>query len=98
MDPAAVTPQSFDLISIFLNSDWVVKLVMIGLGIASLWSWTIILDKLVRLRALNSEADKFEDVVSSGRSLEGGSGARVMTESSSIRLGASWGGSAVRRA
>ena len=70
MDPAAVTPQSFDLLSIFLNSDWVVKLVMIGLGAASLWSWTIILDKLFRFAALNREAGRFEDAVSSGRSLE----------------------------
>ena len=70
MDPAAITPQSFDLISIFLNSDWVVKLVMIGLGAASLWSWTIILDKLFRLGALNREANTFEDAVASGRSLE----------------------------
>jgi biopolymer transport protein TolQ len=70
MDPAAVTPQSFDLLSIFLHSDWVVKLVMIGLAAASLWSWTIILDKLFRLGALNREADRFEDTVASGRSLE----------------------------
>ena len=70
MDPAAVTPQSFDLLSIFLNSDWVVKLVMIGLGAASLWSWTIILEKLFRFAALNRETDKFEDAVASGRSLE----------------------------
>jgi len=71
MDPAAaVTAQSFDLLSIFLNSDWVVKLVMIGLAIASLWSWTIILDKVFRFAALNREADKFEDAVASGRSLE----------------------------
>ena len=70
MDPAAITPQSFDLLSIFLNSDWVVKLVMIGLAASSLWSWTIILDKLFRFHGLNREADKFEDAVSSGRSLE----------------------------
>ena len=71
MNPAAaVTPDSFDLLSIFLRADWVVKLVMIGLAVASLWSWTIILDKLFRFRALNSEADKFEDAVASGRSLE----------------------------
>jgi biopolymer transport protein TolQ len=71
MDPAAaVTPESFDLLSIFLRADWVVKLVMIGLGAASLWSWTIILDKLFRLGALNREANKFEDAVASGRSLE----------------------------
>jgi len=70
MNPAAITPQSFDLLSIFLNSDWVVKLVMIGLGVSSLWSWTIILEKLFRFAGLNREADRFEDAVASGRSLE----------------------------
>ncbi|PZQ55178.1 MAG: protein TolQ [Phenylobacterium zucineum] len=71
MNPAdAVTPESFDLLSIFLRADWVVKLVMIGLAIASLWSWTIILEKLFKFSKLNREADKFEDAVSSGRSLE----------------------------
>jgi biopolymer transport protein TolQ len=71
MDPAAaVTPESFDLLSIFVRADWVVKLVMIGLAIASLWSWTIILEKAFRFAALNREADKFEDQVASGQSLE----------------------------
>jgi biopolymer transport protein TolQ len=71
MSPApAVTPESFDFLSIFLRADWVVKLVMIGLALASLWSWTIIFDKLFRFSALNREADRFEDAVSSGRSLE----------------------------
>ena len=70
MDPAAITPQSFDFLSIFLNSDWVVKLVMIGLVVASLWSWTIIIEKAVRFSKLNREADRFEDTVASGRSLE----------------------------
>ncbi|WP_337185840.1 protein TolQ [Phenylobacterium sp.] len=70
MDPAAITPESFDFFSIFMSSDWVVKLVMIGLALASLWSWSIILDKLVRFSKLNREADVFEDSVASGRSLE----------------------------
>ena len=71
MSPAAaLTPESFDLISIFMRADWVVKLVMIGLGMASLWSWSIILDKLFRFGALNREADRFEDSVASGKSLE----------------------------
>lgn len=67
---AALTPESFDLISIFLRADWVVKLVMTGLAVASLWSWTIILDKLFRFSKLNREANAFEDAVASGRSLE----------------------------
>jgi biopolymer transport protein TolQ len=71
MSPAdAVTPQSFDLVSIFLRADWVVKLVMVGLLLASLWSWAIILDKLFRFSALNREADRFEDQVAAGQSLE----------------------------
>ena len=71
MDPAAaITPESFDLVSIFLRADWVVKLVMVGLALASLWSWTIILDKFFRFGALNREANRFEDAVASGQSLE----------------------------
>ena len=71
MDPAtAVTPESFSMVSLFMRADWVVKLVMIGLALASLWSWTIIIDKLVKFARLNREADRFEDAVASGRSLE----------------------------
>ena len=71
MDPtAAVTPDSFNVVALFLHADWVVKLVMLGLGGASLWSWTVILDKSFRLSRLNRAADQFEDRVGSGRSLE----------------------------
>jgi biopolymer transport protein TolQ len=66
----AVTPESFDLVSIFVRADWIVKLVMVGLALASLWSWTIIIDKLFRFSALNRQANKFEDAVASGRNLE----------------------------
>ena len=69
-DPAALTPESFSLIAIFLRASWVVKLIMVALGLASLWSWAIIIDKSVRFTALNRRADAFEDAVSSGRSLE----------------------------
>ncbi|MBW8812198.1 MAG: protein TolQ [Caulobacterales bacterium] len=65
-----VTPENFGLVSVFMHADWIVKLVMVGLGVASLWSWSIILDKLFRLAALNREANRFEDAVASGRSLE----------------------------
>ena len=45
MDPTVVTPQSFNFFVLFLHADGVVKLVMLGLAAASLWSWTVILDK-----------------------------------------------------
>jgi len=68
--PTALTPDSFSIFAVFMRADWVVKGVMIGLALSSLWSWTVIIDKLFRLRALNHQADLFEDKVSSGRSLE----------------------------
>jgi biopolymer transport protein TolQ len=65
-----VTPESFNVITLFLRADWVVKLVMLGLAAASLWSWTVILDKTFRFASLNRHANRFEDAVASGRSLE----------------------------
>jgi biopolymer transport protein TolQ len=63
-------PTSFNILTAFLGADLVVKAVMLGLAAASLWSWTIILDKAFRFAALNRDADRFEAEVGSGRSLE----------------------------
>lgn len=62
--------ENLSIVATFMHADWVVRLVMIGLALASLWSWAIIIDKGVRFAALNREADRFEDQVASGRSLE----------------------------
>ena len=65
VDAAMMNP-----VELFMTADWVVKSVMIGLAAASIWSWTIIIDKAVRFTALNKRADDFEKSVQSGRSLE----------------------------
>jgi biopolymer transport protein TolQ len=70
MDPNAVTPETFSFVTLFMQADWVIKLVMAGLALASLWSWTVILDKTFRFSSLNRQAERFEDAVASGRSLE----------------------------
>ena len=57
-------------VELFMAADWVVKAVMIGLAVASIWSWAIIIDKLFRFAALKRQADQFEKAISSGRSLE----------------------------
>jgi biopolymer transport protein TolQ len=57
-------------VHLFMAADWVVKSVMIGLAVASVWSWTIIIDKAFRFTALNQQAEAFERAISSGRSLE----------------------------
>ena len=70
MDPSNVTPETFSFLTLFLRADWVIKAVMTGLALASLWSGAVISDKTFRFTSLNAAADKFEDHVSGGRSLE----------------------------
>jgi biopolymer transport protein TolQ len=65
-----IDADSFNAISLFMRADWIVKSVMIGLAVASLWSWAVIIDKFVRFGALNRAANRFEDEVASGRALE----------------------------
>jgi biopolymer transport protein TolQ len=69
MDASAAAPN-FSFFALFMQADWVVKGVMIGLILASLGSWAVILDKLFRFNTLNRAADRFEEQVSGGRSLE----------------------------
>jgi biopolymer transport protein TolQ len=67
---SAINPDNFSIIAVFLRADWVVKGVLLGLAFASVWSWTVIIDKFFRFAALNRDADRFEDLVGSGHSLE----------------------------
>lgn len=55
---------------LFIQADWIVKAVMVMLLLASIWSWAIIIHKLIRLRALRAQAKQFEDAFWSGGSLE----------------------------
>ncbi|MBT6205049.1 MAG: protein TolQ [Alphaproteobacteria bacterium] len=56
--------------SLFWRADLIVKLVMLILLGASVWSWAIIFDKSLRLRSLRNQASDFEESFWSGGSLE----------------------------
>jgi biopolymer transport protein TolQ len=60
----------FSLLELFLQAHPVVKLVMIGLLLASIWAWAIIIEKLFAFRRARREADKFEQMFWSGQSLD----------------------------
>jgi biopolymer transport protein TolQ len=62
--------SSFSIVSMFLRADLVVKSVMILLLLASLWSWTIIFNKLVTISGLKRKARRFEKLFWSGQSLD----------------------------
>ena len=56
--------------NLFMKAQPVVKAVMIGLMLASFWSWAIIVEKLLTFRRARVEADRFEQLFWSGQSLD----------------------------
>ncbi|MBY3599139.1 protein TolQ [Rhizobium bangladeshense] len=65
---AATTDVS--LWSLFMQAGLVVKLVMLGLIAASVWTWAIVIDKYLAYGRARRQFDKFEQVFWSGQSLE----------------------------
>ncbi|MAB14899.1 protein TolQ [Parvibaculum sp.] len=81
MDPATATnvianagvdavPVDFSVWGLFMRADVIVKIVMLGLLFASVWSWAIIFDKWWRFGRVERRADQFERIFWSGRSLD----------------------------
>ena len=67
-----VQNSAYDLsiFSLFLRADPIVKFVMIGLLLSSVWSWAIIINKIKMIRKINNVTKKFEDLFWSSASLE----------------------------
>lgn len=66
----ATGADGISVISLFLQAHIVVKVVMIGLLVASIWSWAVIVEKLFTFRSARKAADRFEQMFWSGQSLE----------------------------
>ena len=60
----------FSLLPLFFQAHIVVKLVIVGLLLASVWSWAIIVDKTFLYRRVRRQMDRFEKAFWSGQSLE----------------------------
>jgi len=60
----------FSMLALFMSADYVVKSVIIILIISSLYSWSIIITKLLRLRHLKQMEKEFEEIFWSGNSFE----------------------------
>jgi biopolymer transport protein TolQ len=69
MTPAEAAPD-MSFWHLFWQAHFVVKLVMLGLIGASIWSWAIIVDKALLFRRTRKAIDAFEDTFWSGQSLE----------------------------
>ena len=64
------TAASMSPWALFLQADIVVKAVMIGLLLASIWSWAIILERSRRLSAIRRETGRFEERFWKAKSLD----------------------------
>ncbi|NLS15235.1 protein TolQ [Rhizobium sp. P40RR-XXII] len=67
---AAATTPDITLWSLFMQAGLVVKLVMIGLLAASVWTWAIVIDKYLSYARARRQFDHFEQIFWSGQSLE----------------------------
>ncbi|MEP9397849.1 protein TolQ [Mesorhizobium sp. KR2-14] len=56
--------------ALFWQAGWVVKLVMLGLLGASIWTWAIVIDKTISYGRMRSALNRFEQIFWSGQSLE----------------------------
>jgi biopolymer transport protein TolQ len=68
---AATLPHAdLSMWGLFMQADIVVKSVMIGLLASSIWSWAIIVDKLMLYGRVKLDMNRFEKTFWSGQSLE----------------------------
>jgi biopolymer transport protein TolQ len=65
-----LTSSDLSLFTLFWNASWIVKTVMVGLLIASIWVWAIAIDKTVLYARSRRDMDRFEQAFWSGESLE----------------------------
>jgi biopolymer transport protein TolQ len=72
MEQIALAAPTVDmsLWGLFAQAGWIVKLVMIGLFAASVWTWALIIQKVMLFRKMRAALDRFEQVFWSGQSLE----------------------------
>lgn len=64
------TAPDLSIIGLITGADIIVKLILLLLAGASLWSWSIIIDKSILINRISSKTTKFEKIFWSGQLLE----------------------------
>ena len=67
---AQLAATDFSLWALFIRADIVVKLVIIGLIVASVMSWSISIEKIMTYRRVRQQAEEFEALFWSGETLQ----------------------------
>jgi biopolymer transport protein TolQ len=65
-----LSSSDLSLFSLFWQAHWIVKGVMVGLIVCSVWVWAIAIDKTVLFTRMRRTMDRFETAFWSGQSLD----------------------------
>ena len=68
--PVGLASSDLSLFSLFWQAHWIVKGVMIGLIVCSVWVWAIAIDKTLLFGRMRRAMDRFEQAFWSGQSLD----------------------------
>jgi biopolymer transport protein TolQ len=60
LNPVALNAATLSPVELFLQADIVVKIVMIGLLLASIWTWSIIVGHWLKMRRVSKASERFE--------------------------------------
>ena len=71
---------SFSPVTLFMDADWVVKGVIVGLALASIWAWTIIVSFTLKMANIQRKSEKFERDFWSANDIDGFYGSHGKSE------------------
>lgn len=71
---------SFSPVTLFMDADWVVKGVIVGLAFASVWAWTIIVSFTLKMASIQRKSEKFERDFWSANDIDGFYGSHGKSE------------------
>src|SRR5260370_35279984 len=70
LPPIGLSSSDLSLLALFLQAHWIVKSVMIGLLICSVWVWAIAIENTLLYMRMRKEMNRIEQAFWSGQSLE----------------------------
>jgi biopolymer transport protein TolQ len=70
MNPSDLAPSELSIFTLFWQAHWIVKTVMVGLAVCSVWVWAIAVDKFLLYTRTSRAMERFEQTFWSGQSLE----------------------------
>src|SRR4051794_19571095 len=70
LEVAPLTSSDLSIFGLFWSAHYIVKAVMIGLLVCSVWVWAIAVDKILLYGRMRRSMNRFEQTFWSGQSLE----------------------------